>query len=148
MEQQNKYFTPEISDIRVGYECEYIQGTQFEPCKIIDVSTSILAIETGLIRVPYLTVDQIIDEGWEFVEKDWYKRYDAFLLWRAYSFQKGNYFLVFNPIEYRIRLIYRDPSIESEKNGAVQMNPERFHFNCECKDINTFRYICKLLKIK
>ncbi len=67
---QNNYFIPDISDIRVGYEYEYIIGTVFQKVKIRNLTDPLLknieaAFESKVARVPYLTKEQIEAEGWE-----------------------------------------------------------------------------------
>ena len=84
MIMENKYFVPEISDLRVGYECEiYEQSTNklikkidWHPVKVIignskyGKSIAINRIPNYLkqdkIRVSYLTKEQIESEGWKF----------------------------------------------------------------------------------
>jgi hypothetical protein len=148
MSEQNKYFTPSIEDIRVGYECEELMtGGSFEP-SIIDsagVRIAEMEIPSKAIRVPYLTKEQIEAEGWEVYEKDPQKRYDAGLMWGSMGFTKNNYFLRWNITDKSISIILLDPSrIEGLYFNSL---PEHFKCTCSCKDINTFRYICKLLKI-
>ena len=138
---EDKYFTPNIEDIRVGYECEYLFGGEngiwtngfglgsagFPELWEIKANPKIL-------RVPYLTKEQIEAEGWKLpdsmVTSDtndiWgtitplIKRTNGNVL---YCRQFGTY----------IKL--------SQYGGGIL-------FMGECKDINTFRYICKLLNIK
>ena len=77
----NQYFTPSIEDIRVGYECEYLDkryiredsDTIYKEHWItpkINWSNITLysgEILKGLVRVPYLTKRQIETEGWEYI---------------------------------------------------------------------------------
>lgn len=84
MEENNKYYTPRIEDITIGYECEiYEQSTN----KLIkSVNWHIVSVVLGnseygetvainkitnylkqnKIRVPYLTKENIESEGWVF----------------------------------------------------------------------------------
>ena len=96
-------------------------------------------IEQKHIRTPYLTKEQIEAEGWKTLE---FKREGL------YSYEKANYFLVFNEKIRTINIILRDLAIVSEISWSLQTSPEHFKFFCECKCINTFRTICKLLNIK
>jgi len=138
---KDKYFTPQIEDIRVGYECElkYLNGgwTKFiikdtwvgrdGEGDLMEVYGAIEGTNPIPIRVPYLTKEQIEAEGWKLVEdyisneKHWLK------------FQKGTSILYFGE-NYYISL-----SAFSQKEPITHQG--------ECKDINTFRYICKLLNI-
>jgi hypothetical protein len=145
---ENKYFTPEIEDIRVGYECEIECNSKWKPIIItaIDSEENSIGTDSGSywltaqnIKTPYLTKEQIETEGWERLE---FEREEL------YGYKKDNYFLVFNEKVRTINIILRDPSKESEISWSLQTSPERFKFFCECKCINTFRTICKLLNIK
>lgn len=147
MSVENKYFTPDIEDIRVGYECEMkyrrdgewekfvVKDTWFGRDGEGDLPDVYSAILPGLsidrkpeekIRVPYLTKEQIEAEGWKYEEK-----IDKFK----------------HPIEVDIELYLDTKSrwiwltIPNTDGGKSNM------YRGECKDINIFRYICKLLKI-
>ena len=123
---ENKYFTPDIEDIRVGYECETMPSMMHEQDdtlwrKCLSLTAhDIKEIEDQWldIRVPYLTQEQLEAEGWKPRENN--------LSWKPYL-DKGPYSLL-----YHKRLEITGPNIS---------------YLGECKDINTFRYICKLLGI-
>lgn len=178
----NKYFIPDIEDIRVGYECEiqrelslgimpYLENrvefsSKWEQVVVgrthkreelltpesleklfndiwypqPNVDKCRLYIQHKKLRVPYLTKEQIIAEGWEDITKDEYKG--------NWAFEKGNWFAAVNIDHSRhpfiLRIMVKDPSLENEVLGA---SPEYFRFSAPCKDINTFRYLCKLLDI-
>lgn len=132
MEESLKYFVPEISDIRVGYECEiwwnynYLPKDEWCSVKVLQGSTVDFdlydftsRINKNEIRVPYLTKEQIEADGWFHREN-------------TNIFIKGKIGLAYNFDKHLICIGY--------ENGHIL-------FNGECKDINTFRYICKLLKI-
>lgn len=70
-----KYYTPRIEDIRVGYEYESLQkqqdGTEkWIPNKIIrkyDLEADWEGwLYYNIIRVPYLTREQVESEGWKY----------------------------------------------------------------------------------
>ena len=90
----------------------------------------------------YLTKEEIREEGWKAITPD----NDKYIKPETFFFEKGNYFLVvrFNNKIPFLDFILRDPAKETDR----VKDAERFRFFCECKDINTFRYICKLLNIK
>ena len=154
MNMENKYFTPDIEDVYIGYEHEtYSIGLQmingrFLPDNerddelkwrpnIIKCGSDILNLEASsypnedepyksfktlwkdYIRVPYLTKEQIEAEGWKHSEKDCFDYNDR---WMCSWYPEHN------------RMEFCDD--ENENNFAG-----------ECKDINTFRKITKLLKI-
>lgn len=155
----DKYFKPETEDIRIGYNCEVKVPTtdwfhhdtwkEFTlenrsdrwggDCSELDAV--IHKISLGEIRIPYLTKEQIEAEGWKEFGKS--PMHDGRI-----GFEKGNYFLVYHDdketkmrgkIEIVMKDVLLDPYTEWTSNG-------RLYFG-QCKDINTFRYISKLLGI-
>ncbi len=170
---ENKYFTPAIEDIHIGYECEkYSIGLQmvndrFLPDNerddelkwrpnIIKCGSDILGLEAesypnedevyksfktlwkDYIRVPYLTKEQIEAEGWEY--KHTYKDpmyYDERIFFEKRKSDKKEDI-------WKLQLEYY-------KNNLVRIHIDQGHdwkrFLGECKDINTFRKITKLLNI-
>lgn len=137
---ETQYFTPSIEDIRVGYKCEIWWNENMLPenkwCEVkaltgdtedFDIYDFTSRIEKNEIRVPYLTKEQIEKEGWE------PERSKPARLWK-----KGEYGLIYgNPLVI-FQLSDRDPSWQPREYTL---------FRGTCKDINTFRYICKLLRI-
>jgi hypothetical protein len=147
----NLYFTPDREDIRPGYECEYttdssvfrINATdciQKGPLSFFDIKEIVdLGIEEDLashIRVLYLTKEQIEAEGWKYIGKgagpEWFEKTgqfdtDTWTAWRVvchYGFDTRT-----------IRIALDD------------MGEMHWIFEGKCKDINTLRYISKLLGI-
>lgn len=134
--ENNKYFTPDIEDLHIGYECEiYAQNTDklirkvswhtvtvhFSPMmsKHVGLNQVPRLSKTKHIRVPYLTKEQIEAEGWKHYGKNCFEL-------------NPRWFCSWYPEKNRLD-IYDE---ENDKNFAG-----------ECKDINTFRKICKLLGI-
>lgn len=151
-QMENKYFTPDIEDLCIGYECELLMNTnvsiinptsnapEFKPF-IFEKNKIELLIELyDSIRVPYLTKEQIEAEGWtSFITE--YKG-DIVPENMTYTFfrEDRNYMLGWNFNTNKITLIIKDPSlVENYYNEPT--------FRGECKDINTFRKIIKLLGI-
>ena len=146
---ENKYFTPDIEDICIGYELEINWSRAYEVCwvpiKVLvqdedfvytnSISEIINALDDGMseARVPYLTKEQIEAEGWkECILND---NEQALLL-----FSKNGYDLrIYEDYIYRF----------SELIVGAGMMPswDKVLFEGECKDINTFRKLCKLLHI-
>lgn len=123
------YFTPLLEDICVGYEAEAnlklfgIKDAGWEPFVFEGVGQEVIEYhKKGMYRVPYLTKEQIEKEGWKY-----HSNSEA---WECPIFRKGNWMLFFNKTEIWIQL-------------GNQMK-----WDGEIKDINTFRYICQLLKIQ
>lgn len=128
--ENNKYFTPNIEDIHIGYECEeHTPYSKDEWTKVIiedfgpeadfDLQRCRDFIFMDKIRVPYLTKEQIEDEGWKHSEKNCFDFNDR---WMCSWYPEHN------------RIEFYD---NENENG----------FAGECKDINTFRKIIKLLGI-
>ena len=122
---QEHYFTPEIEDIHIGYEAEFNlagfgkEGWQYVKFKGVDKAVRCYH-EKGLYRVPYLTKEQIEAEGW--------KPRDCIVYT---DWVKNGYELFHANKENKIRII----------SNGIQL------FYGECRDINTFRQIQKLLEI-
>ena len=126
---ENKYFTPDIEDMTVGYEVEQLINQKWK--KVLFAKGSYLpenndllqwahsCIISNTLRVPYLTKEQIEAEGW--------KHY-------------GNNCFELNPRWFC--------SWYPEMNRLeIYDNENENNFSGKCKDINTFRKICKLLEI-
>lgn len=143
---KNTYFTPDIEDIRVGYECEIWsiknkfprlpREHEWQKFNMLDID--VFAIENIIkkkeIRVPYLTKEQIVAEGWEFTSE-----YSPVLY-----FKKGDWTLKYWYKLHLIELHTNDLVREIDKFNA---NFDRATtLNCECKCINDFRFIIKKLK--
>lgn len=139
--EELKYYTPDIEDIRIGYECEVNNAKgykkTFEPLCIgykIDggyedeIGEIIAMIDDGYgeVRTPYLTKEQIEAEGWNIsVGKDY----------RVTLFRKDIYILGYNWENKMLKVTTFEKESQTLYNGS-------------CSSINEFRYICKLLNIK
>ena len=131
---KNKYFTPDIEEMFVG--CEFEMHDTWGNWKKLILTEELLknpliGLGSGnervpwywKIRVPYLTKEQIETEGWT-KEKSYFIKNNIYLFFE-------DKFLVIdsgNPFSWE--------AIDSE-----------ILFKGKCKDINTFRKICKLLEI-
>lgn len=120
-------FEPHPDDIRLGYECEVLpkmyiseQTWTKKVCKNKDdVNTVLEMLKEKRVRCVYLSIADLILEGWELVKnKD-----DDF-----YSFQNRNINLDFRRSSHRIIL----------GNGL---------YTGECRDINTLRQIIRWQKL-
>lgn len=141
---ENQYFIPSIEDIRVGYEIESHEWSMDEAGepelnydrwvkKILDKNDVQNILKYGMrsVRVPYLTKEQIEAEGWKITgrevkpppyEVDWINA------------KKGEHTLWINLAMHKVMHLGISDKIYNVFRG-------------QCKDINTFRYICKLLNI-
>lgn len=167
----NQYFTPSIEDIRVGYECEWkmpkqefdtygdksCYGWQKHTVTINDFDQHDLsdpfhnfAWGGCEFRTPYLTREQIEAEGWKFKHTNktrwWYEKDDTFFecpMTTGYQIMRLE--MVHDP-EFkaiRIQAYYRGEA-GYDKSEGVDLP---IIFEGYCKDINTFRQICKLINI-
>lgn len=153
-----KYFTPSIEDIRIGYECEIHTNSSLGWVKLIvqnkiskdtiipkgynSIVPSILYdyYEQNKIRVPYLTKEQIESEGWVYEGAKGYNLFGYDVEQGFHNaFEKGNYIIQgrsLTPSSHHLKIFDT-----SNGEGAMCI------YEGDCKDINTFRYICKLLGI-
>lgn len=157
MEDNIKYFQPDISDIRIGYELEINWNRGYEtnwiPIKITvqdddfaytqELSEIVDALDDGMseARVPYLTKEQIEAEGWLFQGKSidtWF--------YKEGDFEIGSINTSGIWTSYKIVIHYgfhdKRLFINADDQGTEH---KLFEGNCRC--INDFRYIMKLLGI-
>lgn len=141
-----KYFTPSIEDIRIGYEAEvnwgYYRnpdGTKssnpdgWKPVVFKGVDEAVRKYHSlGMYRVPYLTKEQIEVEGWEQRGNE------------KYFYKKG--LTLFYEFDKHLLTILRVTKSSHDCNIKPDIDYTNL-FKGECKDINTFRYIIKLLGI-
>lgn len=146
-----EYFIPDITDIRVGYECEVLGqsttklikkiefhkvtvGFHQEIGKKIGITQIPGLIKRNQIRVPYLTKEQLEAEGWKLSPYSW--------MYVNFNDPKEE--------DETITLLNKDKiSVylsDKKREITICSDGDRI-FKGECKDINTFRYICKLLNI-
>lgn len=138
---ENKYFTPDIEEMFVG--CEFEMDDTWGGWKKLILTEDLLknpmvSLGSGnerapwywKFRVPYLTKEQIEGEGWKFIKHH--------VEIEGYEFEKDEYSLY---VEFDFRgEIY----LKIYSGGYYN---EFNYFSGKCKDINTFRKICKLLEI-
>lgn len=145
MEDSLKYFTPEISDIHIGYECEWVDSRgDWMPLRVLNTQDIIDAFNDKL-RTPYLTKEQIEKEGWEVHDKTQYS------VENRIGFKKDNYFLVLDTTKEipKVSIMVSDPAAlwkELDYKPGVVI-PEYFAFTAEIKSINEFRTQMKFLKL-
>jgi len=133
-----QYYTPEIEDFRVGYEYERLNDKTWnketleshmlytpnigEACDS-EITEILRDLHDNKIRVPYLTKEQIKAEGWELRTEGYSRNF----------YEKGEESLLVHHVGHWI--IITDLSEEQIYKG-------------DCKSINEFRTIMKLLNIK
>ena len=129
-----QYYTPELSDLRIGYEYEFtydggktykkeiLTGRDFDQLEIPGIIES-------KIRVPYFTKEQIKDEGWEFIKI--HEMIDPLK-----EFRKKDYLMTYSEGKKLLTISH------------IKLDIGEFLFCGTCKSINEFRTILKLLEIK
>lgn len=139
---ENNYYIPAIEDIRIGYECELLAILE-NSNEIIETwkKTNIynLYIENreefmSCIRVPFLTKEQIEAEGYYCTNTV------------GLNFQKVISDDLWWELDYDVET--HNLTIECwVENHSTNKSDCFTKFDGECKSINEFRYVCKLLKI-
>lgn len=147
--ENNKYFTPDIEDIHVGYECEIKE--EIWQKLIVDKYMQLNALNkqilANIIRVPFLTQEQIEAEGWTQAITEYHGDINYENMSVIFTKENVNYMLGYNFTTKLLSLMVRDPSLKSGIKGQYVEYYKTPRFNGTCKDINTFRKICKLLEI-
>lgn len=148
---ENKYYTPEISDIKIGYECEiwfshayakenwepYVFKYYDEKEDVFynhDVLIHNIIDNADKIRTPYLTKEQIETEGWKLlgVVKE-----DTII---AYLKKET----IIYTINYKKSILTITKLLRKENMNFLDDQL----YKGTCPSINEFRTICKLLNIK
>ena len=143
---ENKYYIPTIQDIRIGYEFECQDPENLDDWKLDEIDKNNISnvikelIRTpSQIRVSFLTIQQIIEEGWK---QDIKKSDEKFGSW----FSKDSYYFRYKFIKIPASSIYLDTS---SPYLLITHDPtQTFVFNGMCKSVNEFRIIMRLLNIK
>jgi hypothetical protein len=141
---ENNYYTPELSDLHIGYECEVKVGEGWEKTNLTD---SIqfphveLRLSQGRLRTPYLTKEQIEAEGWKFLHMSqdlWFEKKGDFDFDNFYTSKLTMHYGAKSHIGYSdLRLTI----IADDRGLAYKL------FEGMCPSINEFRKITKLLRI-
>lgn len=148
---ENKYYTPNIEDFYVGYECEiknssdpisfewewvkFKDNFDFDMGKIGNDNDYDFAylrndLKDGNIRTPYLTREQIEAEGWKKIH---YREYIKDLEDITIHFFNGN----------------KEEEHDEKYLSTFSIHNKYYNlFEGDCPSINEFRKICKLLNIK
>jgi hypothetical protein len=154
--EDNKYFTPDIEDIRVGYECEIREYNKTDWYKHI-VSEDDLSFgdnETSLtfipqykdnIRVPYLTKEQILAENegksWGVVKSHNLNLPPIDECKEVIGSKTNNYMILKTGTSIKIIMVADELSASARK--VIRTYPYVIKFDGECIDINEFRRITK-----
>jgi hypothetical protein len=151
MENKEQYYTPQLEDFYVGYECEvnWNRGysTEFTPFvfKLGNIphgytreyGDALIAYDDGYakFRTPYLTKEQIEAESWVCNGID--KFYTDCEVFQLNTIDEHN-----NYLNYFMKVSFKDRWIQIEEMGSDSL------FQGEIKSINEFRKIIKWIGIK
>jgi hypothetical protein len=134
---ENKYFTPDIEDLYVGYKLEIKGPHDVDWQPIVLGKDAIWHQFTNLenlgqameqLRVPYLTKEQIEAEGW---------------IDNTLCYQTPELFVGLQNSQTWRKLVYKF----SDNVLQIVEVDDYYIYSGQCKDINTFRKIIKLLGI-
>jgi hypothetical protein len=147
--EKDKYFVPTIEDIRVGYECEVFSSKALEITNTLNsgefwikkviknngiASWAEELVNSKRIRVPFLTEEQIENEGWIKLTENSFRKPSS-------TIQNWYYTLWFHEdISKRIVETYYIDNLNNILNLHII-------YRGSIKSINELRYISKLLKI-
>lgn len=136
-----EYYTPDIEDIHVGYECERESNSgrwYKDIIEEIQLTSSdnpfqkiISDVANKALRVPYLNAEQIEKEGWDLLA----------------DYKSGYHWIKIPKIGNSIFLHYNDKKWLFIKQDPLSEYELTIQYSGECKDINQFRKICKMLNI-
>jgi hypothetical protein len=140
LEQQ--YYIPSLEDFRSGFEFElfYREIERWNKeifnspighplCCVVTLEYQLKdRLWSDSIRVPYLTAEQIVAEGW------------------TQQINENIYFISVNSLcGFRL---YTDTELHDIEIERVVMDGDDVIYKGSCRCINDFRLICKLLNIK
>jgi len=148
MIDKEKYYTPQLEDFYVGYECEvnWNRGYSKEFTPFLfklgsmphgytrEYGDALIAYDDGYakFRTPYLTKEQIEAKGWVYINP--YGDRESF---QFNTIDEDN-----NYLNYFMEVSFKDRWLKIEEMGSDSL------FQGECKSINEFRKITKWLGIK
>ncbi len=140
-----RYFAPEPEDIHIGYECELRVFYLDIPPRWVAHKLQSTIFNPDNIRVPYLTKEQIEAEGWELKHKSvdlWFEAgiEKASSIQDYYRYKCYKLYLNYGTHDHKLK-------IKGDFGPGDGFDKSDTLFEGECKDINTLRYICKLLHI-
>lgn len=150
----NKYYTPSIEDIYVGYECEMKTPDgwkQFAYLHYNDLDFSIIEedLDMGNLRTPYLTKEQIEAEGWRLYSSGidlWFEKkvlteeFDWSRLCNLYGYKPYKLFLNYGLHDHKIH-------IKCDFTGGQDFSESDTLFEGLCLSMNEFRKLCKWIGI-
>jgi len=152
-----EHYTPEISDLKIGYECEICTNYGYESFnkgeekweKVIigykipggyndELCDIIHGLDDGYqpVRVKYLTKEQIEKEGWNY---HIIKNETNFKYFTDTFYTKDNFILRLYRGFWNNEILSVRVTIMDQHEGII--------YKGSCPSINEMRYICKLLNI-
>ena len=110
MENQNKYYTPDISELFNDFEYEYFQGdkwntegfTIYSPVLVKDILDR---LKLGMVRVKYLDSQDIEECGFNIFEKESLYSPNAISYHKKHGF--GEFYIEYIDYDYPTRITYK-----------------------------------------
>ena len=156
MEEQNKYYTPDISELHVGYECEHTSNMSAFICEDYDdvvkdklTSTDLRCYitwgeeEEGLekfVRTKYLDKEDIESCGWKWLGTI----YGENMTSKTSMYELSTGTEIKDTKENRWQMKY---SYDNQK-ASISQGTNWMRFFGECKSINELKKIMQWLNIK
>jgi len=167
MEENNKYYTPDISDLFIGYECEFrFRDTDNWVKEIISVNTDLLYLQDvmkerigkqGGVRTKCLDKEDIKNENWEFKPKglcNWFEKLmpEGYFLDIEANKEDKKYLEINYCWEYWYKkdsfwLGYYGTNIAIIQNTSGDLKDNQIKYSGKCLSINELKKIMKYLNI-
>jgi len=151
MEEKNRYYIPESSDMYIGYKYESLGDYDQWYQHIADdrsIEPVSWMIENGIVRTKYLDKEDIESLGWTNIRdvERWLGKPPMYY-WAA---DYKNAMLGYNPEDHTIVITYKDPckSIDGKEDEYNYPETKYGQFRGECKSINELRKLMQWLNIK
>ena len=149
--EENQYYTPSITDIRVGYEFEHSEGAvigtdgalvdNWEKCVVAEIDHLRFyknSLEEGKIRIKYITIEDIVAEGWNYEEE--LIPVEGVVVQKPISlhkFRRGRYFIIYD-------FVARVIMIALNYGDIFSVCVQRYN----CPSVNELRYIISSLNLQ
>lgn len=155
MEQDKKYYIPEVEELHENYRCEIYDQASTKLMKdarwhpvVVNTSTNEIGLCVAMnrvkqllrnnhLRTKYLDREDIESLGWEL-----WRVVDKAMGRDSESFTLGNWMMGYNYDTHTIGILILDPSKELDYPNNCGT------YRGECKSINELRTLMKWLKIK
>lgn len=169
---ENKYYTPNIEDIFIGYECElflpkndWFKAEEWRPFKISENGYSksgpyggdlseldevCSLIKLGQVKTKYLSKEDIESEGYE-RQNNWFDDTKTQRLGMIPDYKKetdfGSIRLYLKDFNFPHQHVSIEIYVKAKEVDIFNMSMKHFVYHGPIKSINEFRKLCKILEI-